>query len=66
MEVRGQLKELTLFFHRVGPRGGNEVIRLGSKSLYRLIHLTSPPINYVLKDEIDLKLHKNKHCLRWY
>lgn len=39
------LLDSALFLHHVGPGKGTQVVRLGSKFLYPLYHLTSPVLN---------------------
>lgn len=41
VEVRGQLAEARIFFHHVSFRAQTQVIGLGTKHFYPLIHLTS-------------------------
>jgi hypothetical protein len=42
LRIREQL-EGVLCFHQFGPGNGTQVIRFGSKHLYPLSHLASPP-----------------------
>lgn len=51
VEIRGQLWELVLSFHHVGPTDQVQVLRLESNFLYSLSHLTGPWLLFLAKKQ---------------